>query len=95
MIFLQILLWILLGAVGLLLAYIFLIIISSLFVNMKKEYETDSKYYRFLLHGSTAIALKLLRIHVKTSGFEKLPEQGRFLMVSWMVSPFLGMVMGP
>lgn len=82
MIVLKILLWILLGAVGLLLAYIFLIIISSLFVNMKKEYPTDSKYYRFLLHGSTAIALKLLRIHVKTSGFEKLPEQGRFLMVS-------------
>lgn len=81
MIALYIILWVLLGLVSLLFAYIFLIIISSLFVNMKKEYERDSRYYRWLLNSSTAIAVKLIRIHIKVSGKEKLPK-GRFLLVS-------------
>ncbi len=82
MIVLWILLWILLGVVGLFLSYILLIIISSLFVDMKKEYPTDSKYYRWLLHGSTAVAMTLMWVHVHKSGFEKLPKDGRFVMVS-------------
>lgn len=81
MIVLYILLWLLLGLVSLLLAYIFLIIISSLFVDMDKEYESDSKYYRWLLNSSTAIAVKLIRIHISVTGMEKLPD-GRFLFVS-------------
>lgn len=81
MIVLKILLWALLGFLALLFAYILLIIFSSLFVNMKKEYSTDSRYYRFLLNSSTGIAAKLIRIRLHISGMEKLP-QGRFLMVS-------------
>ena len=57
-----ILLWIVLGILGLLLAYILLIIISSLFVDIKKEYERESRYYRFLLNSSTKLAAKILRI---------------------------------
>ncbi len=78
---LYIILWALLGLAALLFAYIFLIIISSLFVDMKKEYERDSRYYRWLLNSSTAIAVKLIRIHIQVSGKEKLPD-GRFLLVS-------------
>lgn len=80
MIALYIILWVLLGFVSLLFAYIFLIIISALFVNMKKEYERDSRYYRWLLNSSTACAVKLIRIHIKVTGKEKLPS-GRFLLV--------------
>lgn len=76
-----ILLWVLLGPVGLLLAYVLLIIISSLFVNTKKEYQRESRYFRFLLNSSTWLASKILRIKLHVTGMEKLPK-GRFLMVS-------------
>ena len=95
MIVLYIVLWVLLGLVSLLLAYCLLIIVSSFFVDMNKEYERDSKYYRWLLNSSTALMAKIARIHVKVTGRQKLPE-GRFLLVcnhrskfdpilSWMV----------
>ena len=76
-----ILLWVLLGLVGLLLAYVMLIIISSLFVNTKKEYQRESRYFRFLLNSSTWLASKILRIKLHVTGMEKLPK-GRFLLVS-------------
>ena len=41
MIVLQIVLWVLLGLVSLLFAYCLLIIISSFFVDMNKEYERE------------------------------------------------------
>ena len=95
MIVLYIVLWVLLGLVSLLLAYCLLIIVSSFFVDMNKEYERDSKYYRWLLNSSTALMTKIARIHVKVTGRQKLPK-GRFLLVcnhrskfdpilSWMV----------
>ena len=74
--------WILIAAVAFLpLYFIFLFINGLLFVNMKKEYNDDSKYFRFLLNNSTAIAVKLIRIHISLTGREKLPK-GRFLLVS-------------
>lgn len=44
------------------------------------EYETHSRFYRRLLNGATAFAVRLLGIHVHCQGLEKLP-QGRFLLV--------------
>lgn len=74
--------WIVIAAVAYLpLYFIFLFINGLLFVNMKKEYNEDSKYFRFLLNNSTAIAVKLIRIHISLTGREKLPK-GRFLLVS-------------
>ncbi len=76
-----IILWVLLGLVGVFLAYIFTIIISALLVNMKKEYRQESKFYRFLLNSSTFFATKLIRIKLHVTGMKKVPE-GRFLLVS-------------
>ena len=77
----MIILWALLGIVGLFIAYILLIIISSLFVNMNKEYDKESKYFRFLLNSSTWVMTKIARIKLHVTGKELLPD-GRFLMVS-------------
>lgn len=75
----------LLSAVALILAlfilYCLLIIVSSLFIDTKKDYRKNSGYFRFLLDSATWLMVVLLRIHVHTSGLEKLPE-GRFLFVS-------------
>ena len=75
------LLWVLLGIVGLLFAYFIFVFINSLFVNTKKEYDRESKYYRFLLNSSTFIMTKLLRIKLHVTGAELLPK-GRYLLVS-------------
>ena len=80
MILLQILLWSVLGALSLLISYVLLIIISSFFVDRSRDYDTDSRYYRFLLYSATALAVFFGRIHVHVTGQDKLPE-GRFLMV--------------
>ena len=73
--------WIVIAALAFLpLYFIFLFINGLLFVRMDKEYDRDSKYFRFLLNNSTAIAVRLLRIHIKVTGKEKLPK-GRFLLV--------------
>ena len=76
-----IILWVLLGMVGVVFAYILLLIISALLVNMKKEYRQESKFYRFLLNSATFFAAKLIRIKLHVTGKELLPET-RFLMVS-------------
>lgn len=46
----------------------------------EEAYETHSRFYRRLLNGATAFAVRLLGIHVHCQGLEKLPE-GRFLLV--------------
>ena len=74
-----ILLWIVLGFPGLLLAYILLLIISALMVDMSAEYEQESRFYRFLLNSATWCASKLIRIKLHVTGKELLPD-GRFLL---------------
>ena len=76
-----ILLWIVIGLAGLLLAYILLLIISAMLVDMERDYEQESKFYRFLLNSATFCAAKLIRIKLHVTGKEQLPD-GRFLLVS-------------
>ena len=62
--------------------YLLLLGISALLVDDKREYEQNSPFYRFLLYSATACCVKLLRIHVHTVGIDKVPTDGRFLLVS-------------
>lgn len=74
----MIVLWVILSLMGL---YILLLWISSLLVHTDREYPENSRYYRWLLNSATGIMILVLRIRLKVSGVEKLPE-GRFLLVS-------------
>ena len=76
-----ILLRIVIGLAGLLLAYILLLIISAMLVDMERDYEQESKFYRFLLNSATFCAAKLIRIKLHVTGKELLPD-GRFLLVA-------------
>ena len=69
------------AAAALFALYSLLIIISSFFIDTKKDYRKNSGYFRFLLDSATWLMVKLLRIRVHTSGLEKVPD-GRFLFVS-------------
>lgn len=63
--------------------YILFLIVCSLFVSPKKEYSEHSRFYRALLNGATAIAVKIMRIHLHSTGVEKIPaDTKRILFVS-------------
>ena len=77
----KIILWILAALVGLCLLYVLFLTVCALLVDTKKEYEHDSPFYRRLLYGATACCIRLLHIHIHVDGMEKLPKDGRFLLV--------------
>lgn len=78
----MIVLYILGAVLALLLLYILFLGVCSLLVSPYKEYKQDSPFYRFLLYSATALALKILRIKVHVSGFEKVPTDRKLLFVS-------------
>ena len=55
--------------------------ICSLFINPKKEYDKNRKFYRKLLHTYTWLVLKLLRVKIDVTGIEKIPQNTRFVLV--------------
>ena len=69
------------GFVVLLLAAFGFLCLVCAFVDMDKPQEHDSKFYRGVmdLYIDALIRLALVRIH--TSGLEKIPTQGRFVLV--------------
>lgn len=77
----EIFLWALVALLGVCLLYILFLTVAALLVNPKKEYTQDSPFYRRLLYGATALAIRLLHIHIEIRGLEKLPQNGRFLLV--------------
>lgn len=77
----MIILYILLGILALFVIYVIFLFVCSLFVSPKREYEHNSRFYRSLLYGATAGALKLLRIKVHVEGIEKIPKDTKLLFV--------------
>ena len=72
---------ILLLFLGCIAGYLLLLIVSALCVNPRRNYRKDSRFYRALLYSATAICLRLMRIHLQVEGLEKIPAEGRFVVV--------------
>lgn len=64
-----------------LLPFIFLFI-CGLFVDAKKQYDRDSRFFRGLLDGSTTVILWFLGVRYNIVGEEKFPAEGNFLFIS-------------
>ena len=61
--------------------YLAVWLITPMFISKKvMTYDHNSKFYRWLLNSSTGIAMKILRVKIRTTGFDKIPD-GRFLLV--------------
>jgi len=58
-----------------------LIWISSLVVRLDREQQEDSPYYRWLVDLYIEAAFVILQMRVHTQGLEKVPKDGRFLLV--------------
>ena len=65
---------------GLFLLYALFLLVCSLYINPKKEYENHSRFYRALLNGATAFAMKIMRIRIHTNGLEKVPHDTKNLL---------------
>ena len=70
---------------GILLAFLLLLLLASV-VDLSKEQKEDSKLYRKTIELYLESALPPLRWHITTKGMEKLPESGRFFLVCNHVS---------
>ena len=84
----QYLLWFLYAVLGLVALLIACIIIYFLFVfacsfliNPKKEYDQDSKFFRFLLQTSTRLGMRIMRIRYVLEDMDKIPEGKQMLFV--------------
>ncbi len=73
---------ILILALPIVLVMFLFLLICGLFVDPKKQYEHDSRFFRALLHGSSAFILWCLGVRYKIIGREKLPENENFLFIS-------------
>lgn len=78
-------LYIVLGIVALKIALIILyflfMFVASMFINTKKEYNKDSKFYRFLLHSTTGIGMHVMRIKYDLQGLDQIPAGKQMLFV--------------
>lgn len=64
-----------------LLLFLFLFV-CGLFVDTRKQYDRDSRFFRALLDGSTTFILWCLGVRYVVIGTEKFPERGNFLFIS-------------
>ncbi len=63
-----------------LLAFLYLVLICRI-ADYEKEQTQDSRHYRKVLEAYIESALPALRVRVTTRGLEKIPADGRFLLV--------------
>ncbi len=66
--------------VALVLVLLFLVVACAV-VDMEKEQTSDSKFYRCLARLYIDAALILGRVEIRAEGLEKIPAEGRFLLV--------------
>lgn len=69
------------GFVGALVLFLGLVLICGIAVNLDKPQEKDSKFFRFLIGRCAELATAVLSLKIHTSGLEKTPKTGRFLLV--------------
>ena len=67
--------------VALLLAWLVMVVIMSLVVDVNKPQKKNNPFYRMVIHWSADALITLLRIEIVTEGTEKLPKDGRFMLV--------------
>ena len=63
------------------LLWFLLLFIMAKAVDMEKEQENDSPFYRAVINLTIPALVTLFRIHIHVEGMEKLPKNGRFMLV--------------
>lgn len=63
-------------------AFLLLVSVSMLFIDPNRLYSRYNSYYRFLCNGTDLIIMVYSRVRVRLTGREKLPKDGKYLLVS-------------
>ena len=69
------------GWIGWLMVAALVILVAAALVDKNKEQEEDSKFYRWMTHLLIEFAITVGRVKIKTQGVERIPREGRFLLV--------------
>ena len=67
--------------VVLILLWFLLLVIMGALVDVKKPQKKNSRFYRMVIHWTADALITMLRVKITTEGTEKLPKDGRFLLV--------------
>lgn len=67
---------------GLVLLFLLVLFVSTLFVDPKKMLEKPSAYFRFMLNQFCRLALFLGGVRVHVTGLEQVPRKSRFMLIS-------------
>ena len=63
------------------LVWCLIMIIMTLLVDVEKEQKEDNWYYRTFANLTFQALVPILRVHIRVEGREKLPKDGRFMLV--------------
>lgn len=69
------------GWIGWLMVALLVLLVAAAVVDKEKEEEKDSKFYRCLTHLFIELVVTVGRVKIVCKGAEKLPQEGRFLLV--------------
>lgn len=72
--------------------YDLVLVVSTFFVDMNQVYMKNSRFYRLLLYSGLELIMFFGRVKIHYEGLEKLPKDGKFLLVSNHRSNFDPMV---
>ena len=61
--------------------YFFFLWFLCAIVDMEKPQKKDNKFYRVIVNLTAKVATQILLMRVHTKGLDKLPKEGRFLLV--------------
>ena len=69
------------GWIGWLMVALLVLLIAAALVDTNKEEEEDSGFYRYMTHLWIEFVIALGRMKIRTQGLEKIPTDGRFLLI--------------
>ena len=69
------------GFLGIIVLLLLMVLIMCAFVDIEKEQHQDNRFYRFVLYMIADAAHTVLQVRVHTQGLEKVPADGRVLLV--------------
>ena len=69
------------GWIGALILALICLVVLWKIVDTDKPQENDSKFYRFIAHLYIDFAVTVGRLKIHTQGLEKIPAEGRFMVV--------------
>jgi len=73
--------WFLASFAGLFLLTVLFLVIACGLIDLNKPVEKESKFYRVIMYPYIELLMNLCLVKVKTEGLEKVPTDGRFLLV--------------